>query len=82
MDWSRNGIIITVAVALSLGGCSHGRRNIEREAARSQKKLDRQAAKARPARASNWGYFSGEVETRWQNDGRSMVLPNAVCRWL
>ena len=38
---------------------------MEREAARVAKKLDREVAKAKVARASNWGYFSGAVETRW-----------------
>ncbi len=47
---------------------------MEREAARAAKKLDREVAKAKPARASNWGYFSGPVETRWADDGLTMVV--------
>jgi len=47
---------------------------MEHEAAVAAKKLDREASKAKPARASNWGYFSGPVETRWENDGETMVL--------
>ena len=69
-------VIAGAMILLSLGGCAHGRRNIEREAAREQKKLDRQAAKAKSARAAGWGYFSGEVDARWSDDGRNMTLLN------
>lgn len=72
---------ITVAVVLlafALAGCGGGRRNLEKEAARAEKKLNRQVAKARPARAAGWGFFSGEVEARWENDGRTMVLLNEL----
>jgi len=51
---------------------------MEREAARATAKLDREAAKAKPARASNWGRFGGTVETRWENDGVTMVLLNEL----
>ena len=71
---------ITRAVLLLLVcatiGCGGGRRDIEREAARAQKRLDREANKAKTARAANWGYYSGPVEARWENDGRTMVLLN------
>ncbi len=65
---------ILLLILCVLTGCSSGRLNMEREAARAEKKLDRQAAKAKVARASNWGYFSGAVETRWAADGVTMVL--------
>ena len=51
---------------------------MEKEAARAAKELDRQVAKAKPARASGWGYFSGPVETRWESDGVTMVLLNEL----
>ena len=70
--------IAALLVAALLIGCGGGRRNIEREAARAEKKLDRQAKKAKVARASTWGYFSGPVETRWENDGVTMVLLNEL----
>ncbi|MGZ4967131.1 MAG: DUF1353 domain-containing protein [Chthoniobacterales bacterium] len=63
-----------LVMMLALTACSSGPRDIEKEAARSEKKLDRQAAKAKQARAANWGYYSGPIETRWENDGRTMVL--------
>ena len=53
-------------------------RDIEREAARADKKLDREVKKAKVARASGWGYFSGQIETRWENDGVTMVLLNEL----
>lgn len=65
-------------VFVALTACGSPRRNIEREAARAAKRLDREVAKARPARASNWGYFSGPIETRWENDGVTMVLLNEL----
>ncbi len=63
---------------LTLCACSSGRRDIEKEAARTEKRLDRQAAKARIARAANWGFYSGPIETRWEDDGRTMVLLNEL----
>ncbi len=75
MKLGKHGTIAAALLLLSLGGCAHGRReDVPREAARAQKKLDREAAKAKQARASNWGFFSGEVDARWEPDGRSMVL--------
>src|SRR5947209_4848318 len=63
---------------LALSACSSGRLELEKEAARAQKKLDRQIAKAKPARAATWGFYSGPVETRWENDGRSMTVLNEL----
>ncbi len=65
-------------LALSLGACGSGRRNIEHEAAQAAKRLDHEASKAKPARASNWGYYSGPIETRWDNDGTNMILLNEL----
>jgi hypothetical protein len=70
-------IILLLAVAVC-AGCGGKRRDIEREAARADKKLERQVKKAKVARASGWGYFSGTVETRWENDGVTMVLLNEL----
>ena len=70
--------ILVLVMTLGLTACSPGRRDIEKEAARSEKKLDRQAAKARPAHAANWGFYSGPIETRWEDDGRTMVLLNEL----
>src|SRR3954447_8189198 len=70
----RTGLVLSVTILLSLGGCAHGRRNIEKEAVREQKQLEQQAKKAKAARAAGWGYFTGEVDARWENDGRTMVL--------
>jgi hypothetical protein len=67
-------LIALLLTALLLAGCTSGPRNIEREAAQTQKKLDREAKKAKSARAATWGYYSGPVETRWDNDGVTMVL--------
>jgi len=71
---------IILLLLLSLTACGGGgeRRNLEREAAKTQAKLDRQARKAKPARAAGWGYFSGPVETRWETDGVTMVLLNEL----
>lgn len=66
--------IAIVLLALSLSACGSKRINMEREAARSGKKLDREASKAKPARASNWGHYNGPIETRWEDDGINMVL--------
>lgn len=30
------------------------------------------------SQSSRWGYYSGPVETRWENDGRSMTLLNEL----
>jgi Protein of unknown function (DUF1353) len=30
------------------------------------------------AQSNRWGYYSGPVETRWENDGRSMTLLNEL----
>ena len=51
---------------------------MEREAAKAAKRLDRETAKAKPARASNWGRFSGTIDTRWDEDGVTMILLNEL----
>ncbi len=66
--------VVVLLLFFALTACGSPRRNMEREAARAAKKLDREVAKAKPARASNWGYFSGPVETRWADDGLTMVV--------
>ena len=63
---------------LLLGGCGSGRDNPERDAARAEKRLDREAAKAKVARAGTWGHYSGSIETRWESDGLTMVLLNEL----
>jgi hypothetical protein len=70
--------LISLLMLFALAGCGSGRLNMEKEAARRAKKLDREADKAKVARASNWGYFSGPVETRWESDGVTMVLLNEL----
>jgi uncharacterized protein DUF1353 len=65
-------------LASLIAGCGSGKVDIEREAARTAKKLDREAAKAKVAQASNWGHFSGPVDTRWESDGVTMVLLNEL----
>ncbi len=71
--------IILCLILLALTSCgSSNRLDMEREAARAAKKLDRQAAKAKVARAAGWGFFSGPVETRWEPDGVTMVLLNEL----
>ena len=65
---------ILLLMLFAVAGCGSGRLNMEREAARAAKKLDREAANAKVARASGWGYFSGPVEARWESDGVTMVL--------
>ena len=71
--------IIVLLLLFSLAACGGGKRlDLEREAARAQAELDKQARKAKPARAAGWGYFSGPVETRWESDGVTMVLLNEL----
>ncbi|MEO5721695.1 MAG: DUF1353 domain-containing protein [Chthoniobacterales bacterium] len=71
-------IFASLLFLLALASCSSGRLDMERESARAAKKLDRAAAKAKVARAANWGFFSGAVETRWEADGVTMVLLNEL----
>jgi hypothetical protein len=70
--------LIALLLVFVLAGCGGGRRNIEKEAARTEKKLEREVKKAKTARAATWGFFSGPVETRWENDGVTMVLLNEL----
>ncbi|HMJ06752.1 MAG TPA: DUF1353 domain-containing protein [Chthoniobacterales bacterium] len=65
---------IGLILLLFLTGCGSGRLDLEREAKRAARKLDREANKAKVAQASSWGYFSGPVEARWEADGVTMVL--------
>ena len=72
---------ISLVAALLLAGC--GSRETAGEAAErnsreAAKRLDKQAKKAKVARASGWGHFSGQVEARWENDGVTMVLLNEL----
>ena len=69
---------ILLIMLFALTACASGQRDIEKEAARNEKKLDRQAAKAKQARAANWGFYSGPIDTRWEDDGRTMVLLNEL----
>ena len=70
--------ISILLILFAFAGCGSGRLDMEREAARATKKLDRETAKAKSALASNWGYFSGPVEARWESDGVTMVLLNEL----
>ncbi|MBA2742814.1 MAG: DUF1353 domain-containing protein [Chthoniobacterales bacterium] len=63
---------------LMLAGCGAGKDNPDREAARAAKRLDRQASKAKFARAGSWGSYSGQIDTRWEDDGLTMVLLNEL----
>jgi hypothetical protein len=73
---------VAVAVlALCVVGCGSNetpRDVAERNSREAAKRLDKQAKNAKVARASGWGYFSGQVETRWENDGVTMVLLNEL----
>ena len=71
-------LIALLLAAAVCAGCGGKRLNVEREAARADKKLERQVKSAKVARASGWGSFSGSVETRWENDGVTMVLLNEL----
>ena len=51
-------IFVVVAVALWLTGCGS----------------DRTSWRAVAKRSHKWGYYSGFVEARWENDGRTMTL--------
>lgn len=66
--------LVALSVALLLTACGSGKNNPDREAARAAKRLDREAAKAKVARADSWGHYIGPIETRWEDDGRTMVL--------
>jgi len=69
------GRIVGLLLALTLPACGGPKRlNTEREAARTTRDLNREAAKAKQAGAATWGQFTGPIETRWEDDGRTMVL--------
>jgi hypothetical protein len=55
-------VCLTIAVAL-LAACASSRTAQKNE---------------RPRPAQSWGYFSGPVETRWDNDGLNMILLNEL----
>lgn len=59
-------------------GCGAGKDNPDREAARAAKRLDREASKAKFARAGSWGSYNGQIDTRWEEDGLTMVLLNEL----
>lgn len=69
---------IALLCALFLAACGSGGDNSDREAARAAKRLDREAVKAKVARAGNWGHYNGAIETRWEDDGLTMVLLNEL----
>ncbi|MGI8821512.1 MAG: DUF1353 domain-containing protein [Chthoniobacterales bacterium] len=71
-------VALLLACSLALTGCGSGKENPERRASREAARLDRQASKARSARAATWGFYSGPIETRWESDGLSMVLMNEL----
>ncbi len=66
--------LLVPILSLALAGCAPRRLDVAKLAAREQKQLDRQAAKAKEARPGNWGFFSGEIDARWEEDGLTMVL--------
>lgn len=70
--------VALLSIVLLLAGCGSRKDNPEREAARVAKRLDKEAANAKVARAGNWGHYNGPIETRWENDGRTMVLLNEL----
>ena len=73
--------VAALAVALCFVGCGSNetpRETAERNSREAAKRLDKEAKKARTARASGWGRFSGPIETRWENDGVTMVLLNEL----
>lgn len=57
-----------------LTGCGSAANKADRDAARQAARLDKEARKARVARAAGWGHFSGTVDARWEPDGLTMVL--------
>lgn len=68
-------------IAILIAGCGSNetpRETAERNSREAARRLDKQAKKAKVARASGWGHFSGPVETRWENNGFTMVLLNEL----
>jgi hypothetical protein len=70
--------IAALLLVMLLAGCGSGKDSADNEAARAAKRLDREAAKAKAARAGTWGHYSGPIETRWEEDGITMVLLNEL----
>ncbi len=70
-----------VALLICCAGCGSKEtpaQAAERNSREAARRLDKQAKKAKVARASGWGHFSGPVETRWESDGVTMVLLNEL----
>jgi len=73
------GRIVGLLLTLALPACGGPKRlDMEREAARTTKELERETKKAKQAGASTWGHFTGPIETRWEDDGLTMVLLNEL----
>ncbi|MDQ6625494.1 MAG: hypothetical protein M3Y69_05040, partial [Verrucomicrobiota bacterium] len=62
-------IVPLLSLLLLLRGCGSGKNTAEQVSARAAKRLDREAEKAKVARAGNWGHYNGPIDTRWENDG-------------
>lgn len=78
---ARFTLILCLAATFGLAGCGStetAAQAAERTSREAAKRLDKQAKKAKVARASGWGRFAGTVETRWENDGVTMVLLNEL----
>src|SRR4051794_28312254 len=78
MEFRRIFSVVGLLIAITVSGCGTPRRHLDKEGAKAAKQLDREAKKAKQARASNWGHFSGPIETRWEDDGLTMVLLNEL----
>ncbi|HSH39313.1 MAG TPA: DUF1353 domain-containing protein [Chthoniobacterales bacterium] len=79
--YTSRSVFALIASALLLGGCGSNEtpaQAAERNSREAARRLDKEAKKAKVARASGWGHFSGPVETRWENDGVTMVLLNEL----
>lgn len=72
-------VSLLLASSCALAGCSSGKaQDPERRAAQAAARVDRQVKKAKTARAAGWGEFSGPIDTRWENNGITMVLLNEL----
>jgi hypothetical protein len=78
MQFRRIFSVVRLLLTLAVSGCGTPGRHLDKEGAKAAKQLDREAKKAKQARASNWGHFSGPIETRWEDDGLTMVLLNEL----
>ncbi len=75
---SQLAVALLLACAVALTACGSGKESPERRATQQAARLDRQAKKAKSARAATWGSYSGPIDTRWENDGLNMVLLNEL----